>query len=1137
MLKRTGTVALLATLAWSGCTPTETPDAGPAKDAGPAATDAGVARDAGLAMDAGGAMLDAGALDAGDPDAGVSEDAGTTFDAGAPDAGTPMDAGTFDAGAPMDAGTPMDAGMFDAGAPDAGPMAPEGSYLNPFALEVPTATPVPVLIQNTQDEACFAFTLDDFQRVTLSTSNGAGGCARSDTQPTGGDLQARLYPGGLPAQPARADALVWAEDDIAYCPVIDAVNLAPGDYVVCINEYADDAPNTGNSLTVTLAPGIAFPDTNQTCEAARVLGTVAVDTPLADQGVTLGASNDSAPGCGTFSTSQRTAGDTYFAFDVAEPGLATVAIDADFGATISVFDGACDALGDALECDGGSGVGRRAVSFEAVPGTTYIAVVDGYAAGAGSFDVSVALAPAQNGNDVCTSAAPIQLAAAGGTVTVQGSTTDFADDASATDYGFSTSGCQTSAASSAHRDVFYTITAPADGWVTIESSATFDHTVYAFRGACDAPGTRVACEDSGDFEFGVAAGDTVMIVVDAWGTAHGEFTLNTAFEPAPAPGWVCEPSLYDANDRCDCGCGALDPDCADETPASCARSHCADNLGPSPADNAVCVAPAPGWTCDFDAYDEGGDGAASGRCDCGCGYADPDCADAMYATCDRDHCADVTTRPIDGSTDLCGAPAPGWTCDADWYDEQDPGPTNYQCDCGCGAPDPDCLNALSAVCDDDRCEDPEDVPAEADNATCVPVATGWTCEARLYGEGGTGNCDCGCGVIDPDCYGDASPGVCDDAHCAASNEGPAALDNAQCAPPAPGWTCAAATYSDADCNCGCGAPDPACTGDAVGTCDISACPAGQLPVHGELESCVLATPTANDMCDMPVALGVDQMSGATGELPANGDTVSASGHLLGATHSAPMTNAAGSTSGCQRYGDDAQADTWFVFTAPSDGTVDLQVKAIGFNPSLGAFESTTDCSMLTPLSCAGTSYQNEDTLTLSVVSGTAYLVAVAGYDDDDEGAFRLAATFTPAPPTFQGSDTCADAPLLNDNGQSGRVSGTLAGMTNDYSGSTFGGFGGSGVDVVYRVTLAPGEVFNALYQEASPDATFDELAWLVTDCNASGYLRRDDSSSLNERTQYTNDTGMAQTLYYILDQYSSSARQVPYVVDYTITAP
>lgn len=61
-------------------------------------------------------------------------------------------------------------------------------------------------------------------------------------------------------------------------------------------------------------------------------------------------------------------------------------------------------------------------------------------------------------------------------------------------------------------------------------------------------------------------------------------------------GWTCEASYYDADDGCDCGCGVVDPDCADMTSASCEYCNVigscvafdGDCTAVDPANNAAC---------------------------------------------------------------------------------------------------------------------------------------------------------------------------------------------------------------------------------------------------------------------------------------------------------------------------------------------------------------------------------------------------------------------------------------------------------------------------------------------------------------------------------------------------------------------
>lgn len=62
--------------------------------------------------------------------------------------------------------------------------------------------------------------------------------------------------------------------------------------------------------------------------------------------------------------------------------------------------------------------------------------------------------------------------------------------------------------------------------------------------------------------------------------------------PGPPPEWVCPAAYFAANDGCDCGCGALDPDCNDATVESCdycMPPGCANDCSEiDPTNNAVC---------------------------------------------------------------------------------------------------------------------------------------------------------------------------------------------------------------------------------------------------------------------------------------------------------------------------------------------------------------------------------------------------------------------------------------------------------------------------------------------------------------------------------------------------------------------
>ena len=188
-------------------------------------------------------------------------------------------------------------------------------------------------------------------------------------------------------------------------------------------------------------------------------------------------------------------------------------------------------------------------------------------------------------------------------------------------------------------------------------------------------------------------------------------------------GWTCEASYFGAGDGCDCGCGALDPDCEDPTQQlfNCAAGELCSAQG-------TCAPASAGedWTCEPSYF------AANDGCDCSCGAFDPDCADptqSLYGCQDGQRC---------GPTGQC-EDASGWICNPDFYDAND------GCDCGCGVLDPDCAKegqqlfgcAPSETCNAAGSCEEASVPAE------------WTCDPAFYAA--QDDCDCNCGAYDPDC--------------------------------------------------------------------------------------------------------------------------------------------------------------------------------------------------------------------------------------------------------------------------------------------------------------------------------------------------------------------------------------------------
>ncbi len=287
--------------------------------------------------------------------------------------------------------------------------------------------------------------------------------------------------------------------------------------------------------------------------------------------------------------------------------------------------------------------------------------------------------------------------------------------------------------------------------------------------------------------------------------------------------WICSAAAY-GDGVCDCGCGAQDVDCSSTSPAACAAcpsTGCAqdtDCKGLDPNDNTLCTTPPTRWTCEPGAYRDGS------RCDCGCGFWDPDCASHTADACEKcDGEGSCSKQGCPGNisasaNDACNkVPPAGWTCSAWQYADQ------MTCDCGCGAPDPDCLTSDDPrECDSCACGHcPESVDPE-DPTKCAPAPPGWTCPAEDYA---SGSCHCGCGVMDPACIPYAYCQTCDDGcahgHCEVIDEN----DITQCSFVIPSsWKCPDASYGDAVCDCGCGADDPLCAGITRSSCQSCTTP-------------------------------------------------------------------------------------------------------------------------------------------------------------------------------------------------------------------------------------------------------------------------------------------------------------------------
>lgn len=312
------------------------------------------------------------------------------------------------------------------------------------------------------------------------------------------------------------------------------------------------------------------------------------------------------------------------------------------------------------------------------------------------------------------------------------------------------------------------------------------------------------------------AGGKLMCAADCRRLDTSQCTTNTV----PAA-WTCDAANYNAGDQCDCGCGVVDPDCDDETIAAC--QHCGGsgscNAGPcpgtiKPADNSACEAST--GVC--------GDGQIGSGEVCDGSNLDGQTCESQGFGSGTLTCA-VNCQSFDTASCAAVAVPAAWTCDPTFFGSGD------GCDCGCGFTDPDCPDGTATGCEycdnDGSCSD-LDCPGNIDPALNSACVAGGACGDGLLGPGEA--CDgavlagasCSSLGFDSGTLGCAADCVSYDTSGCVGAEVPA------------DWSCSPMWYADGyGCDCGCGVVDPDCANTSAAACDfcsnVGACNEGPCP--------------------------------------------------------------------------------------------------------------------------------------------------------------------------------------------------------------------------------------------------------------------------------------------------------------------
>ena len=200
-------------------------------------------------------------------------------------------------------------------------------------------------------------------------------------------------------------------------------------------------------------------------------------------------------------------------------------------------------------------------------------------------------------------------------------------------------------------------------------------------------------------------------------------------QPVPPAEWTCDAGFFGTEDGCDCGCGALDPDCTDGTFAACEFDQCDDTTTqsvPSQANPITCVANTCGDGVIEDAEECDDDDADAGD---GCSAT---CADEDNFDCDRPDHGDTFFQ---GLTSVCVAVVCGDRV-INGEEECDDGNVvaTDGCDAACLVVDGFACGAAGAACHPVVCGDSlEDGAEECDDGNAT---AGDGCDAACLVEEG-----------------------------------------------------------------------------------------------------------------------------------------------------------------------------------------------------------------------------------------------------------------------------------------------------------------------------------------------------------------------------------------------------------------
>jgi len=336
--------------------------------------------------------------------------------------------------------------------------------------------------------------------------------------------------------------------------------------------------NTLSLLTALTASSIALAQGNTPCSAAPLpVNATCVNT----SGTNVGSTDSGIPnpGCAFYSGE-----DVWYSITVPASGSVTVTTSGNGGINdtgLAMYSGPCGSP-TLLDCDddGGTGLFSSITLTGQTPGATLYVRVWDWGGGTGTFNICAeALSGGGVTNDTPCTASPLTV----NTTCTYSSGTNFG----ATDSGVPNPGC----ASYSGGDVWYTVTVPASGNVTVttdNNGGIGDGGMAIYSGPCGAP-TLIDCDDDG--------GPGLFSSISLTGQTPGTTLYVRVWEFNGGPGGTFDICATDPDVPTNVSCDVPDPICSGSPIVFTAQSNGTDADVVNPGNNYDCLftSPNPSW--------------------------------------------------------------------------------------------------------------------------------------------------------------------------------------------------------------------------------------------------------------------------------------------------------------------------------------------------------------------------------------------------------------------------------------------------------------------------------------------------------------------------------------------------------------